>query len=160
MPRLALYQPDIPQNAGTLLRLGACTGVGVDIIEPCGFILDDRRMKRSVMDYADHVDMERHINWAAFQAQRRGRLVLLTTRAAVPYTRVAYQPDDILLLGQESAGVPDDVHHAADLRVLIPMRPGTRSLNVAVAASMVLGEVLRQVDSSADSPMARPGLTG
>ncbi len=160
MPRLALYQPDIPQNAGTLLRLGACTGVGVDIIEPCGFILDDRRMKRSVMDYADHVDLERHISWSAFQAQRRGRLVLLTTRAAVPYTKVAYRPDDILLLGRESAGVPDDVFDAADLRVLIPMRPGTRSLNVAVAAAMVLGEVLRQVDSSADSPMARPGPTG
>lgn len=160
MPRLALYQPDIPQNAGTLLRLGACTGVGVDIIEPCGFILDDRRMKRSVMDYADHVDLERHISWSAFQAQRRGRLVLLTTRAAVPYAQVAYRPDDILLLGRESAGVPDDVFDAADLRVLIPMRPGTRSLNVAVAAAMVLGEVLRQVDSSADSPMARPGPTG
>lgn len=160
MPRLALYQPDIPQNAGTLLRLGACTGVGVDIIEPCGFILDDKRMKRSVMDYADHVDLERHINWAAFLAQRRGRLVLLTTRAAVPYTQVAYRPDDILLLGRESAGVPDAVHDAADIRVLIPMRPGTRSLNVAVAAAMVLGEVLRQVDSSADSPMASPGPTG
>ncbi|AUN30439.1 tRNA (cytidine(34)-2'-O)-methyltransferase [Niveispirillum cyanobacteriorum] len=147
MPRLALYQPDIPQNAGTLMRLGACTGVGLDIIEPCGFILDDKRMRRSVMDYADHADVTRHVSWAAFQAQRRGRLVLLTTRAAVPYTQVTYQPDDILLLGRESAGVPDDVHDAADLRVLIPMRPGTRSLNVAIAASMVLGEVLRQVDT-------------
>ncbi|MFY8095218.1 MAG: tRNA (cytidine(34)-2'-O)-methyltransferase [Niveispirillum sp.] len=147
MPRLALYQPDIPQNAGTLMRLGACTGVGLDIIEPCGFILDDKRMKRSVMDYADHADVTRHVSWAAFRAQRRGRLVLLTTRAAVPYTQVTYQPDDILLLGRESAGVPDDVHDAADLRVLIPMRPGTRSLNVAIAAAMVLGEVLRQVDT-------------
>lgn len=146
MPRLALYQPDIPQNAGTLMRLGACTGVGLDIIEPCGFILDDKRMKRSVMDYADHADVTRHVSWTAFQAQRRGRLVLLTTRAAVPYTQVVYQPDDILLLGRESAGVPEDVHDAADLRVLIPMRPGTRSLNVAIAAAMVLGEVLRQVD--------------
>jgi tRNA (cytidine/uridine-2'-O-)-methyltransferase len=147
LPRLALYQPDIPQNAGTLMRLGACTGVGLDIIEPCGFILDDKRMKRSVMDYADHADVTRHVSWPAFQAQRRGRLVLLTTRAAVPYTQVTYQPDDILLLGRESAGVPDDVHDAADLRVLIPMRPGTRSLNVAIAAAMVLGEVLRQVDT-------------
>lgn len=129
------------------MRLGACTGVGLDIIEPCGFILDDKRMKRSVMDYADHADVTRHVSWAAFQAQRRGRLVLLTTRAAVPYTQVAYHPDDILLLGRESAGVPDDVHDAADLRVLIPMRPGTRSLNVAIAAAMVLGEVLRQVDT-------------
>lgn len=147
MPRLALYQPDIPQNAGTLMRLGACTGVGLDIIEPCGFILDDKRMKRSVMDYADHADVTRHVSWAAFQAKRRGRLILLTTRAAVPYTQVAYQPDDILLLGRESAGVPDDVHDAAEVRVLIPMRPGTRSLNVAIAAAMVLGEVLRQVDT-------------
>ncbi len=130
------------------MRLGACTGVGLDIIEPCGFILDDKRMKRSVMDYADHADVTRHVSWAAFQAQRRGRLVLLTTRAAVPYTQVSYQHDDILLLGRESAGVPDNVHDAADLRVLIPMRPGTRSLNVAIAASMVLGEVLRQVDTS------------
>ncbi len=129
------------------MRLGACTGVGLDIIEPCGFILDDKRMKRSVMDYADHADVTRHVSWAAFRAQRRGRLVLLTTRAAVPYTQVTYQPDDILLLGRESAGVPDDVHDAADLRVLIPMRPGTRSLNVAIAAAMVLGEVLRQVDT-------------
>ncbi len=129
------------------MRLGACTGVGLDIIEPCGFILDDKRMKRSVMDYADHADVTRHLSWAAFRAQRRGRLVLLTTRAAVPYTQVTYQPDDILLLGRESAGVPDDVHDAADLRVLIPMRPGTRSLNVAIAAAMVLGEVLRQVDT-------------
>jgi len=129
------------------MRLGACTGVGLDIIEPCGFILDDKRMKRSVMDYADHADVTRHVSWPAFQAQRRGRLVLLTTRAAVPYTQVTYQPDDILLLGRESAGVPDDVHDAADLRVLIPMRPGTRSLNVAIAAAMVLGEVLRQVDT-------------
>lgn len=148
MPRLALYQPDIPQNAGTLMRLGACTGVGLDIIEPCGFILDDKRMKRSVMDYADHADVTRHVSWAAFQAKRRGRLILLTTRAAVPYTQVTYQPDDILLLGRESAGVPDDVHDAAEVRVLIPMRPGTRSLNVAIAAAMVLGEVLRQVDTS------------
>lgn len=130
------------------MRLGACTGVGLDIIEPCGFILDDKRMKRSVMDYADHADVTRHVSWGAFQAQRRGRLVLLTTRAAVPYTRVAYQPDDILLLGRESAGVPDDVHDAADVRVLIPMMPGTRSLNVAIAAAMVLGEVLRQVDTT------------
>lgn len=161
MPRLALYQPDIPQNAGTLMRLGACTGVGLDIIEPCGFILDDKRMKRSVMDYADHADVTQHVNWTAFQAQRRGRLVLLTTRAAVPYTQVAYQPDDILLLGRESAGVPEDVHDAADLRVLIPMRPGTRSLNVAIAAAMVLGEVLRQVDTSgAETIISSAGATG
>ena len=143
------------------MRLGACTGVGLDIIEPCGFILDDKRMKRSVMDYAAHADMTRHVSWGAFQAQRRGRLVLLTTRAAVPYTQVAYRPDDILLLGRESAGVPDDVHDAADLRVLIPMMPGTRSLNVAIAAAMVLGEVLRQVDTfGGQTIIPSEGVTG
>ncbi|WP_445376643.1 tRNA (cytidine(34)-2'-O)-methyltransferase [Niveispirillum fermenti] len=143
------------------MRLAACTGVGLDIIEPCGFILDDRRMRRSVMDYAGHAEVTRHASWDAFQARRQGRLVLLTTRAAVPYTQVAYRPDDILLLGRESAGVPEDVHEAASLRVLIPMRAGTRSLNVAVAAAMVLGEVLRQVGGgAADSPMARTGATG
>ncbi|MFV3131392.1 tRNA (cytidine(34)-2'-O)-methyltransferase [Niveispirillum sp. KHB5.9] len=161
MPRLALYQPDIPQNAGTLMRLGACTGVGLDIIEPCGFILDDKRMKRSVMDYADHADVTRHVSWNAFQAQCRGRLVLLTTRGAVPYTDITYHPDDILLLGRESAGVPDEVHGAADLRVLIPMRPGTRSLNVAIAAAMVLGEVLRQVGTGvAETAIPSAGVTG
>lgn len=160
MPRLALYQPDIPQNAGTLIRLGACTGVAVDIIEPCGFILDDRRLRRSAMDYAEHAEICRHVSWTSFQETRRGRLVLLTTRAAVPYTSAPYRPDDILLLGRESAGVPDDVHDAADLRVLIPMQPGARSLNVAVAAAMVLGEVLRQVAPSGLSPLASSGQTG
>jgi tRNA (cytidine/uridine-2'-O-)-methyltransferase len=142
--RLALYQPDIPQNAGTLIRLGACLDVGIDIIEPCGFILDDRRLRRSMMDYADHADIARHSSWERFNQARRGRLVLLTTRAAVPHVDFTFQPDDILLLGQESCGVPDAVHDAADARVLVPMHAGARSLNVAVAAAIVVGEALRQ----------------
>jgi len=144
--RLALYQPDIPQNAGTLIRLGACLGVPIDIIEPCGFLLDDRRLRRSVMDYADGADVTRHISWSAFQAWRPGRLVLLSTKAALPYTDFAFRPDDVLMVGRESSGVPDEVHAGADARVLIPMRPGARSLNVALAAAMVLGEALRQTD--------------
>lgn len=142
--RIALYQPDIPQNTGTLIRLGACLGVAVDIIEPCGFILDDRRLRRSAMDYADHAEITRHMNWDRFTQSRQGRLVLLTTRAAVPHIDFRFQPDDILLLGQESAGVPDTVHDSVDARVLVPMQPGARSLNVAVAAALVLGEAMRQ----------------
>lgn len=142
--RIALYQPDIPQNAGTLIRLGACLGVPVDIIEPCGFILDDRRLRRAVMDYAASADIARHLNWERFQAARTGRLVLLTTRGAIPHIDFRFQADDVLLLGQESSGVPENVHQAADARVLVPMQPGARSLNVAVAAALVLGEALRQ----------------
>lgn len=145
--RIALYQPDIPQNAGTILRLGACFGVAVDIIEPCGFLLDDRRLRRSGMDYLDQAEMARHNSWKAFREARRGeggRLVLLTTKGAVPYTGFAFAADDILLLGRESAGVPDEVADAADARIRIPMRPGLRSLNVAVSAAMVLGEAMRQ----------------
>ncbi|MBF0248743.1 MAG: tRNA (cytidine(34)-2'-O)-methyltransferase [Alphaproteobacteria bacterium] len=145
---LALYEPDIPQNAGTLLRTAACLGVGVDVIEPCGFVFSDRHLKRSGMDYLGQARLERHISWEAFRALRQRdegrRLVLLTTRGAIPYTEFRYRPGDILLLGRESAGVPDDVHAAADARVVIPMAPGARSLNVAVAAAMVLGEALRQ----------------
>lgn len=151
--RLALFQPDIPQNAGTLMRLGACLGVGVDIIEPCGFILDDRRLRRAGMDYLADADVRRHASWQAYTSARRdaaaagappGRVLLLTTRGAQPYTDFRFQPDDTLLLGQESAGVPDAVHAMADARLLIPLRPGLRSLNVALAAAMVLGEALRQ----------------
>lgn len=142
--RLALFQPDIPQNTGTLMRLGACLGVGIDIIEPCGFILDDRRLRRAGMDYLDDADIIRHRSWDVYNAQRRGRLLLLTTRASMPYTDFAYAPGDTLLLGRESAGVPENVHQAADARLLIPLRPALRSINVALAASMVLGEALRQ----------------
>jgi len=149
--RLALYEPDIPQNAGSLMRLGACLGVGIDIIEPCGFLLTDRNFRRAGMDYLKSADICRHASWAGFhgeftaqQAPRGGRLVLLTTKAEMPYFDFRFAPRDTLLLGRESAGVPDEVHAAADARLLIPLRPGLRSLNVAQAAAMVLGEALRQ----------------
>jgi tRNA (cytidine/uridine-2'-O-)-methyltransferase len=155
--RLALFEPDIPQNTGSLLRLGACLGVGVDIIEPCGFLLTDRNFRRAGLDYLDLAQMHRHRSWAEFlvnkqsaQTQEKGikaaRLVLLTTKATQFYANFAFAPDDTLLLGRESAGVPDEVHTAADARLLIPMRPGLRSLNIAQAAAMVLGEALRQCD--------------
>ena len=145
--RLALYQPDIPQNAGALMRLCACLGVALDIIEPCGFLLSDRNLRRAGMDYAEKAQITRHESWERFRASPLpGRLVLLTTRAAQPYAGFAFAPDDTLLVGRESAGVPDDVHESADARLLIPMRPGLRSLNVAQAAAMVLGEALRQTN--------------
>ncbi len=145
--RLALYQPDIPQNAGSLMRLCACLGVGLDIIEPCGFLLSDRNLRRAGMDYLDRLDLTRHPSWEGWQARPApGRVVLLTTKAAMPYTDFRFQPGDSLLVGRESAGVPDEVHDAADARLLIPMRPGMRSLNVAQAAAMVLGEALRQLE--------------
>jgi tRNA (cytidine/uridine-2'-O-)-methyltransferase len=145
--RLVLYQPDIPQNAGALLRLAACLGVAVDIVEPCGFIFDDRRLRRAGMDYLGAVDLARHAGWDSYRAVRHGsRLVLLTTRAATAYVDFAFRADDRLLLGRESAGVPDDIHAAADARLKVPMRPGLRSLNVALAAAIVLGEALRQTD--------------
>jgi tRNA (cytidine/uridine-2'-O-)-methyltransferase len=142
--RLALFQPDLAGNVGTLVRLGACLGVPIDVIEPCGFPFSDKAFKRAGMDYVAQADVTGHVDWAAFLAQRRGRLVLLTTKASLPYPDAAYRPDDILLVGQESVGAPDFVHAAADLQVVIPMRPGLRSLNVAIAAAMVLGEALRQ----------------
>ncbi len=147
--RLALYEPDIPQNTGAMLRLAACLGVAVDIIEPCGFLLDDRRMRRAGMDYLDQVDLARHISWQAYRRSMvktgdAGRLILLTTQAETAYTDFAFQPGDSVLVGRESAGVPDQVHDAAAARLCIPMQPGLRSLNVALAASMVLGEALRQ----------------
>ena len=144
--RLALYQPDIPQNTGALMRLAACLGVPLDLIEPAGFLLGDRRLKRAGMDYLDALEMTRHRSWQAFLERRppRARLILLTTRGPVPYHRFVFERDDILLLGRESAGVPDEVHAAADARLRVPMRDGARSLNVAMAAAIVLGEALRQ----------------
>lgn len=143
--RLALFQPDIPQNAGAILRLAACLGVGVDVIEPCGFIWDEPRMRRAGMDYLDAVEIRRHLSWDAYRdSGMAGRLLLLTTRGALPYTDFAFAADDRLLLGRESAGVPDAVHEAADARLVVPMRPGLRSLNVAMAAAIVLAEALRQ----------------
>jgi tRNA (cytidine/uridine-2'-O-)-methyltransferase len=142
--RLALYEPDIPQNCGTILRLGACLGVAVDIIEPCGFLWDDKRLRRAGMDYLAGAEIQRHDSWADFERQRRGRLLLLTTKAEATHLETAFETDDILLLGRESAGVPESVHQAADHRLRIPLRPGLRSINVALAAAMVLGEALRQ----------------
>ncbi len=144
--RLALYQPDIPQNAGAALRLAACFGVPVDIIEPCGFVWSHSRMRRAGMDYVDHVDMVRHAGWDDFRSALSGRLLLLTTKASERFDTVAYRPGDVLLLGRESAGVPPEVHGRADLRLRIPMRPETRSLNVVNAAAIVLGEALRQTN--------------
>jgi tRNA (cytidine/uridine-2'-O-)-methyltransferase len=142
--RLALYQPDIPQNAGSLMRLCACLGVAMDIIEPCGFLLSDRNFRRAGMDYLASLDLTRHASWEEFRGQGQGRLLLLTTKASTPYFEFSFAPSDTLLVGRESAGVPDQVHQAADVRLTIPMRAGMRSLNVAQAAAMVLGEGLRQ----------------
>ena len=142
--RLALYEPDIPQNCGTILRLAACLGVPADIIGPCGFLWDDRRLRRAGMDYLAGAEVARHDSWAAFERQRQGRLLLLTTKAEQSYLDMTYTPGDVLLLGRESAGVPEAVHRTADARLKIPMRPEQRSLNVALAAAMVLGEALRQ----------------
>jgi tRNA (cytidine/uridine-2'-O-)-methyltransferase len=150
MPRLAIYQPDIPQNTGTMLRLAACLGVPVEIIEPAAFDVSDRNLRRSGMDYLNHVKITRHISWRSFEFWRQeagGRLILATTKGAIPYTDFAYEPHDIILVGRESAGVPDEVHQVADARVLIPMQDGMRSLNVAVTAAMILGEALRQTRS-------------
>ncbi len=149
--RIALYQPDIPGNTGTILRLAACLALTVDIIEPAGFVLSDKNLKRAGMDYLASAVMVRHVNWERFDAWRRGegrRLVLASTRAAVAYTRFDYRPDDILLFGRESAGVPDPVHDAADARVVIPMVEGQRSINVAMSAAMIAGEALRQTSPS------------
>lgn len=144
--RLALYEPDIPQNAGALIRLGACRGVGVDLIEPCGFLLSDRGLKRAGMDYLKNADIRRHESWARFRDELapEQRLVLLTTRGDMAYTDFVFAPGDSLMVGRESAGVPDAVHARADVRVTIPLLSGMRSLNVAQAAAMVLGEALRQ----------------
>lgn len=153
--RLALYEPDIPQNTGALMRLAACLGVGLDIIEPLGFLLSDRRLKRAGMDYLTALDLQRHRSWEAYLDQRKpgSRLLLLTTRGTVHYHRFMFEPEDTLLVGRESAGVPETVHAAADARLLVPMQPGLRSLNVALAAAMVLGEALRQTDLLPGGPL-------
>jgi tRNA (cytidine/uridine-2'-O-)-methyltransferase len=144
--RLALFEPDIPQNTGTLIRMAACFGVPVDLIEPLGFVFDDRRLKRALLDYAALATIRRHESWAAFAAARGpgSRLVLLTTAGDRPLYDFSFAPGDTLLLGRESAGVPDFVHDAAAARVAIPLRQGARSLNVAVAGAIALSEALRQ----------------
>lgn len=144
--RLALFEPDIPQNAGALLRLGACLGVAVDVIEPCGFLLDDKRLRRAGMDYLDRAEWRRHRSWSAFRAATRGRIALLTTGGETLYHRFAFAPDDTLMVGRESAGVPPEVAAACAARLRIPMRAGLRSLNVALAAALALGEALRQTE--------------
>jgi len=156
--RIALYQPDIAGNTGTILRLAACLGLGVDIIEPAGFDISDRNLKRAGMDYLASVSLVRHVNWVQFESWRlssRRRLVLASTKAAVRYTDLAYRPDDILLFGRESAGVPEHVHDGADARVLIPMIEGQRSINVAMAAAMIAGEALRQVGLGAHAAVSQ-----
>ena len=144
--RLALYQPDQAGNVGTILRLAACLGVAVDVIEPCGFPWSDRALKRAGMDYAEIASVTRHPDWEAFAAMLRGRLVLLTTGADARIDEVRFESGDVLMLGSESAGVPSVVHGRADLRVRIPQVAGTRSLNIAVATGIALGEALRQTE--------------
>jgi tRNA (cytidine/uridine-2'-O-)-methyltransferase len=146
--RIALYQPDIAGNTGTILRLAACLALGVDLIEPAGFDLSDRALRRAGMDYLERAALTRHVDWAAFEDWRTAegrRLVLFTTRSALPYTDFSFAPGDVLLFGRESAGAPDEVHEAADHRLLIPMPGGGRSLNVALSVAMAAGEAIRQL---------------
>jgi len=142
--RLALFEPDIPQNAAAIIRLSACLGAPVDIIEPCGFLFSEAGFRRAGLDYIERAEIVRHRSWNAFQAAQTGRVVLLTTKAILPYTDFIFSAPDTLLLGRESAGVPDVVHQTVEARIRIPLRPGLRSLNVSQAAAMALGEGLRQ----------------
>lgn len=142
--RIALYQPDQAGNVGTIIRLGACLGVPLDIIEPCGFPFSDRALKRAGMDYAEIANVTRHASWEAFSAQLPGRLILFTTKAATPLPQAYFGPDDTLLMGSESSGAPEEVHERADLWVRIPQVEGTRSLNIAVAAGIAIAEAIRQ----------------
>lgn len=150
--RLALFEPDIPQNTGALLRLAACFGVAVDVIEPCGFLFDDRRLRRAALDYAARATIRRHPSWSRFLVERdpNSRLVLLTTAGSIGLYRFAFAAGDTLLLGRESAGVPPAVHDAAFARVAIPLQPGARSLNVALAGAIALAEALRQTGGIAE----------
>jgi tRNA (cytidine/uridine-2'-O-)-methyltransferase len=148
--RLALFQPDIPQNTGTMLRMAACLGVGADIVEPAGFPVSDRHFRRSGMDYLDGVDLQRHVNFAAFEVARReagARLVILSTRGKQTHLDFQFQNGDILMVGRESAGLPDEVHAVANAVLRIPMLPTMRSLNVAVSAALAVGEALRQINA-------------
>lgn len=145
MIKIAFFQPDIPQNLGAAMRLCACLGVDMEVIEPCGFIWDRKKIDRSAMDYKEAVTLNRHSSWEAFLDAYPGRrIILMTTRAAVPYTDFAFSGDDILLAGRESSGAPDYVHEAAHGRIVIPMKNGLRSLNIVNATAMIAGEALRQ----------------
>ncbi|RUM95905.1 tRNA (cytidine(34)-2'-O)-methyltransferase [Pseudaminobacter arsenicus] len=146
--RIALYQPDIAGNTGTILRMAACFGIAVDIIEPAGFDLSDRALRRAGMDYLEMAALTRHLDFASFEAWRQAegrRLLLFSTKAALPYAEFRYGDGDIILLGRESAGVPDHVHDAADARLLIPMKGGGRSLNLALSAAIAVSEAIRQI---------------
>lgn len=146
--RIALYQPDIAGNTGTILRMGACLDLAVDIIEPAGFDISDRALKRAGMDYLEMAAVTRHVDFARFEQWRRNhgrRMILFSTRASQPYTQFTFADGDILLFGRESAGVPDNVHDAADARLVIPIKGGARSLNLALSAAMAAGEAIRQV---------------
>ena len=148
--RIALYQPDIPQNTGNIFRLGACLGVSVDIIEPTGFIFDDKKFKRSAMDYIDYIDYKRHIDWQHFYDWSQGekyRLILMTTKAEQSFYEFEFHSSDILLFGRESAGVPDNIHQIVSHRLTIPMKKGVRSINLSSSVALVLGEGLRQTNS-------------
>jgi tRNA (cytidine/uridine-2'-O-)-methyltransferase len=163
--RLALYEPDIPQNTGTILRLAACLNLGVDLIEPLGFQFDDKRLKRAGLDYVKALDVRRHRSFQGFLDARRGharpaRIVLLTAHAETRHIEFSFKPEDTLLLGRESAGAPPTVHAAADARVGIPLAPGMRSLNVALAAAMVAGEALRQTGGFPAAPPGGPAGDG
>lgn len=156
--RIALYQPDIPGNTGSILRLGACLGIPVHVIEPAGFDLSDRALRRAGMDYLEKATLVRDPSWQDFEAgrrARRNRLVAFTTAGDTPYTRYEFLPGDVLLFGRESSGLPEQVHGAADARLLIPMPGGGRSLNVALAAAMAAGEALRRI-STPDAEVSRP----
>ena len=152
--RIALYQPDIPQNTGTILRLAACLAIEAHLIEPAGFPTSDRAFRRAGMDYLDQVALVRHVSWGAFESWRRAqglRLVLFTTRSATSYLDHKFEVRDLLLFGRESSGVPDEVHHAADIRLKVPIRTGLRSLNVAMTCAMVVGEAMRQIGRPVNS---------
>jgi len=148
--RIALYQPDIPQNTGNIFRLGACLGISVDIIEPTGFIFDDKKFKRSAMDYIDHIDYKKHIDWQHFydwSKENKFRLILMTTKTNQSFYKFEFCSSDILLFGRESAGVPDDIHKIVDHRLTIPMKDGVRSINLSSSVALVIGEGLRQTNS-------------
>ena len=148
--RIALFEPDIPQNAGNIFRLGACLGVSIDIIEPAGFVIDDKRLKRASMDYYDYLDLTKHLSWEKFyewSKKNSYQLILLTTKSQKSYYDYKFQPKDIILFGRESAGVPDYVHEAVDERLTIPMIKGPRSINLSSSVSMVAGEMIRQLKS-------------
>ena len=149
--RIALFEPDIPQNAGNIFRLGACLGVSIDIIEPAGFVIDDKRLKRASMDYYDYLDLTKHLSWEKFyewSKENSYRLILLTTKSTKSYYDYKYQPNDIILFGRESAGVPEYVHETVDERLTIPMIKGPRSINLSSSVSIVAGEMIRQLKLS------------